>query len=281
MLARPVTRAPLPSRPAWHPSGFTALDRSGHHVVVLDRTLAPVARIPVPGSDGQSGWAVSADGSLAAVADLDRTVVVAADGTIAWHRESVIKRRGLPQTPAVHIDRDERLWLYVPDGDHIAVLSARTGEEIDRRGLSSCIGAGEFVAHPDRVHLGLSVAQGQDGTNSYWLHLDEGRIVARELPGETLAGVAPSGASYLDLPHLGTQLAIRRLADDHVLAGCAANHIPGFELRDRPVPGEGAWGAPGLASWLGPSGYRPNDGAGAYLDDDHVLIGVFTAAYDR
>jgi len=84
MLARPVTRAPLPSRPAWLPSGFTVLDRSGHHLVVLDRTLAPVARTPAPISDGRLGLAVSADGSLAAVASLDRTVVTAADGTIHW-----------------------------------------------------------------------------------------------------------------------------------------------------------------------------------------------------
>jgi len=161
------------------------------------------------------------------------------------------------------------------------VLDARTGQEIDRTGLSSCIGAGEFAAHPDGVHLALSVAQGQDGTNSYWLYLEEGRIVVRELPGEVVAGVAPSGAHYLDLPHLGAQVAIRRFADDHVLASCAANDIPGFELHDRPAPGEGAYRAPGLASWLGPSGYRPNDRAGAYLDDDHVLIGVFTAVYDK
>ncbi len=281
MLARPVIRAPLPGRPAWLPSGFTVLDRSGHHVVVLDRMLAPVARIPAPVSDGRPGLAVSADGSLAAVADLDRTVVTAADGTVHWQRESVIKPRGLPQTPAVYIDRDRHLWLYVPDGDHIAVFDARTGEEIDRRGLSSCIGAGEFVAHPDGVHLGLSVAQGQDGTNSYWLHLDEGRIAVRELPGETLAGVAPSGVHYLDLPHTDTQLAIRRFTDDRILARCAANDVPGFELHDRPGPGEGACDANGLASWLEPSGYRPNDGAGAYLDDDRVLVGVFTAAYHK
>ena len=91
MLARPVVRAPLPSRPGWLPSGFTVLDRSGHHLVVLDRTLAPVARIPAPVSDSRLGLAVSADGSLAAVASLDRTVVMAADGTIHWQRESVIK----------------------------------------------------------------------------------------------------------------------------------------------------------------------------------------------
>ncbi len=107
---------------------------------------------------------------------------------------------------------------HLPDGDHIAVLDARTGEEIDRRGLGSRTGAGEFAVHPDGVHLGLSVAQGQDGTDSYWLHLDEGRIAVRDLPGETLAGVAPSGIHYLDLPHLGAQLAIRRCAGAALVA---------------------------------------------------------------
>jgi hypothetical protein len=78
-----------------------------------------------------------------------------------------------------------------------------------------------------------------------------------------------------------TQLAIRRFADDHILASCTANNVPGFELHDRPGLDENAYDTNGLASWLEPSGYRLNDGAGAYLDDDHVLVGVFTAAYDK
>ena len=131
------------------------------------------------------------------------------------------------------------------------------------------------------VHRLTGVAQGQDGTNSYWLHLDEGRIAVRELPGETLAGVAPSGVCYLDLPHVDTQLAIRGFVDDHIVASCVANEIPGFELHDRPGLDEDARDADGLASWLGPSGYGPNDGAGAYLDEHHVLVGIFTAAYDK
>lgn len=72
------------------------LDRSGHHLVALDRTLTPVARIPAPISDGRLGVAVSTDGSLAAVANLNRAVVTAAGGTIHWQRESVIKPQGLP-----------------------------------------------------------------------------------------------------------------------------------------------------------------------------------------
>src|SRR5690349_15219479 len=124
MLARQVIRARLPGRPGWRPSGFTVLDRRGHQVLLLDRTLRTVASIPAPISEGPLGLAVSTDGSLAAFANLDRTVVTAADGTIRWQRESAIKPRGLPQTPAVYIDRDGRLWLYVPDGDHIAMFNA-------------------------------------------------------------------------------------------------------------------------------------------------------------
>jgi hypothetical protein len=83
VLARSVIRARLPYRSAWLPSGFTVLDRSGHQLVLLDRALAPVARIPAPISDGGLSWAVSADACLAAVASLDRTVVMTADGTVA------------------------------------------------------------------------------------------------------------------------------------------------------------------------------------------------------
>jgi hypothetical protein len=92
---------------------------------------------PTPIGDGPFEATVSTDGSLAAFASLDRTVVTAADGTIQWHRESVIKRQGMPQTPAVHIDRAGRLWLYAPDGGHLAVMDAQTGNEIDRTRLSS------------------------------------------------------------------------------------------------------------------------------------------------
>ncbi len=130
MFARPVIRVPLPSRPAWLPSGFTVLDRSGHHLAVLDRMLAPVARIPATISDGRLGLAVSADGSLAAVASLNRTVVTAADGRIHWQRESGIKPQGLPQTPAVYIDREGRLWLYVPDGTILPCLTPVPGRRL-------------------------------------------------------------------------------------------------------------------------------------------------------
>jgi hypothetical protein len=281
MLARSVHRVPLPGRPAWLPSGFAVPDQSGHQLLVLDRMLTLVARISDPISDGRFDATVSMDGSLAAFTSLARTVVTAADGTIRWEREFVIEHQGMPQNPAVHIDRAGRLWLYMPDGDHIAVFDAQTGDEIDRTGLSSCIGAGEFVAHPDGVHLGLSVAQGQDGTNSYWLHLDEGRIVVRDLPGETLASIAPSGVHYLDLPHVDTQLAIRRFVDDHVFASCAADAIPGFDPHARSGFDDGVPDADDDASGWGRSGYGLNDGAGAYLDDGHVLVGVFTGAYDK
>jgi hypothetical protein len=280
MLARSVIRQSLPGRPAWLPSGFTVLDRSGHQLLVLDRMLAPVARIPVPIDDDRFNATMSMDGTLAAFASLDHTVVTDADGTIHWQRESVIERQGLPQSPAVHIDMSGRLWLYVPDGDHIAAFNALTGDEIDRTGLSSSIGAGEFVPHPDRVHLGLSVAQGQDGTNSYWLHLAEDRIVVRELPGETLAGVSPSGVHYLDLPHVDTRLAIRRFVDDHIVASCAVDDIPGFEPYNCSRFNESPPEAARDTSSVGGSGYRLNDGASTYLDDDHVLLGVFTSAHN-
>ena len=277
MLARSVIRVPVPGRAAWLPAGFAVLDRSGHQLLVLDRMLALAARIPIPMRDDQLDVTVSADRSWAAFASLDRTVVTDADGSVIWQQECMIERQGLPQRPAVHFDGAEHLWLYVPDGDQIAVFDAQTGEEIDRAGLSSCIGAGEFVAHPGGQYLGLSVAQGQDGTNSYWLHLDGGRIVVRELPGETLADVAPSGVHYLDLPHVDKLLAIRSFDDDHILASCEADDIPGFEVHNLPslIDGPAA-----ELSWRGRSEYGLNDGAGAYLDDDHVLVGVVTAGHD-
>jgi hypothetical protein len=127
MLARSVIRVPLPGRPAWLPSGYAVLDESGRQLLVSDRTLAPVARIPVPIGDGRLDAAVSVDGSLAAFGSLDRTVVTAADGTIHWQRESVIKPQGLPQKPAVHIDRPGACGSMCQTGTTLPCSTPRPG----------------------------------------------------------------------------------------------------------------------------------------------------------
>lgn len=110
------------------------LDLSCHDLVLLDRALAPVARIPVPSGDDWLGWAVSADGSLAAVVSLDRTVVMAADGTIAWQRECVVKPQGLPQTPAVHIDGDGDCGSTCPTGTTLPCSTPGPGRRLTARG---------------------------------------------------------------------------------------------------------------------------------------------------
>lgn len=68
-------------------------------MLVLDRLLALVAHISAPISDGRFDATISMDGSLAAFASLDHTVVTAVDGTIRWQRKSVIKSQGLPRAP--------------------------------------------------------------------------------------------------------------------------------------------------------------------------------------
>ena len=87
-----LTESQNASRQAWVPTGFTVLDRSGHRLVVLDRALAPVARVPAPSSDGGLGWAASADGvsgtrprrhARGALAATSRRSIAAAAASIA------------------------------------------------------------------------------------------------------------------------------------------------------------------------------------------------------
>jgi hypothetical protein len=254
MRARLIRELSIPAQVdvSRSPGGFKAVDSDRRTVTLLDHDLNRTAEIPMPSGMGRLASSVSPDGTTVAFANLDDTLVTGSDGSLRWHHRQPLPRRGLPQWPAVHLDASGLLWLYVPYGDDLAVFDAADGRELSRVRLASSIGAGEFLAHPDGEQIGLSVAQGQDGTDSVWARFDGQTIVLRHLPGEQLADVVTSGEFYLDLPHNDGTIAIRSCTNDAIIAVCD-EQIPGFDWDN--------------AEWL----YLT---AGALITDDRLLIAV-------
>jgi hypothetical protein len=141
------------------------------------------------------------------------SVIVTADGRRVW-----------ATAPSPHADT----WEY--DGDEWVVFDAATGGVVARTTLD-CAAAGSFqILHPDGVHVGLSVGEGQDGTPGYWGHV-HGDVVKIMKIGErdrdrVLIDVDPGGRSYLTVAHLRGDVAIHNFDNDAIIAGIEAANLP-------------------------------------------------------
>ncbi|BCJ69139.1 hypothetical protein [Polymorphospora rubra] len=236
--------------------GWVVPQADGQAVTVLDDLLRPTARIPVPA--GGAPFEASVGDRHVAVVTLDHLAVVDLAGNLLWRRDQPVEAVGMPCTPNCHLDTRGMLWVYLPDGDHLAVFDAASGREIDRVELASQIGAATFWPHPDRTRVGLHVVMGQDGSYSWLVDLDGDRIVCRELAGECLSGFTSGGDRYLAMPHVDGELGIHDVATGTVVAGCAADGIPGYPTDPEYILIE----------------------AGAVVDDDLVIVGVNTDEYE-
>lgn len=156
------------------------------------------------GRDGRTLWEHEHD--CWGCGDLESgSVIVSADGTRVW-----------ASAPSPHAESE---WPY--DGDDWLVLDAASGDVVGMTRLD-CAAAGSFhVLHPDGVHVGLSVGEGQDGSPSYWGRLDGDLIDFRLIGGEdrdrALTAVSPSGKRYVTIAHEQYDLFIHDFGDDAVL----------------------------------------------------------------
>ena len=104
------------------------------------------------------------------------------------------------------ISPDGRMvWATVPSPDGADawwVLDASDGRVLGTAGLQ-CSAAGSVpVPHPDGVHIGLSVGEGQDGAEVYWGRWDgEVRVMRLDARDRVLCAVRPDGRHYLATPH--------------------------------------------------------------------------------
>jgi len=187
------------------------------------------------GRDGRTLWEHEHD--CWGCGDLESgSVIVSADGARVW-----------ASAPSPHAETDPMLPY---EGDDWLVFDAAGGDVVGITRLD-CAAAGSFhLLHPDGVHVGLSVGEGQDGSPSYWGRLDGDLIEYRLIGGEdrdrVLTAVSPSGRTYLTIAHEQYDLRVHSFGDDAVVGSYEVDdegdeglsYEAGFVTEDRVLAGE-------------------------------------------
>ncbi|MFJ9742950.1 hypothetical protein [Streptomyces sp. NPDC101166] len=100
------------------------------------------------------------------------------------------------------------------------VLDAGDGRELARLPLDSVAAGSHHLSHPDGVHMGLCVGEGQDGVRLHWARWDGGKLTAWDAGASAdriLADVHPGHPGFLSVEHYGSDLRLHAL-DGAVLA---------------------------------------------------------------
>jgi hypothetical protein len=176
-------------------------------LIVVDEQLAELKRFPLP-STWRGGHSVTPDLQLAAISQLDHVALIDADGREVWRRPHPAWGNSESESGSCWVNTDgARIWATVPpDADHNAdewwVLDAITGDVLGVAPLECRAAGSHHVPHPDGVHVGLSVGEGQDAVQVYWGRWDGRPIVTRlDSHSRVLVDVRPDGSQYLAMPH--------------------------------------------------------------------------------
>lgn len=149
---------------------------------------------------------VTPDLKRAALSERDHVAMIDSDGREVWQTHHHSWGNSDSESGSCWISPDGRMvWATVPspDGpDEWWVLDARDGRVIGKAPLE-CHAAGSHpVPHPDGIHIGLSVGEGQDGAEVYWGHwAGEPRVIRLNARDRVLCAVRPDGRHYLATPH--------------------------------------------------------------------------------
>ncbi|GHJ43486.1 hypothetical protein Cs7R123_08280 [Catellatospora sp. TT07R-123] len=112
-------------------------------------------------------------------------------------------------------------------GDQWWAIDAATGSIVGRRWLG-CEATGSVThRHPDGVHMGLDVGEGQDGSRIYWASHDDG-VVQVSTTGDVsraLAALHPDGDAYVTVPRDSDGISVHDFATRTVIA-----HRPNGDL---------------------------------------------------
>lgn len=205
--------------------------------------------------------AVAPDLSFAVFSGETAIRAVGRDGRTLWEHEHDCWGCGDLESGSVIVSAGgKRVWASAPspheggdglyDGDDWLVFDAAGGEVVGMTRLD-CAAAGSFhLLHPDGVHVGLSVGEGQDGSPSYWGRLDGDLIDFRLIGGEdrdrVLTAVSPSGKTYVTVAHEQYDLRVHGFGDDAVLGTYEVDeeaeeflgYEAGYVAEDRILAGE-------------------------------------------
>ncbi|MFF3741211.1 hypothetical protein [Streptomyces sp. NPDC002566] len=232
-----------------------------HEVLAGERAPTAVFPLPWPGWD-RGVHSVSPDGSFAVFSGQRAIRAVGRGGETLWeyrhgcwgpeigHPHSGDEQevcRGLEHGSCRVSDDGGLVWAHVVgaeadtgagDGngegedektwgtERWVVLDARDGRELARLPLDSVAAGSHHLSHPDGVHVGLCVGEGQDGVRVYWARWDGEKLTAWDVgtPADRiLADVHPRHAGFLTVDHYGSDLRLHAL-DGSVLATAEPDH---------------------------------------------------------
>ena len=226
MLAVLVAEASFPERSsAWRfpGAGWVVHTPPRAELVVVDETLAKRARFQLP-SAWRAVHCVTPDLGYAAVSERDRVLLIDATGRSVWEVKHHPWGDSDSECGSCWVSTDgNQVWATMPNADgpdEWRVIDVRSGRVLDRAALA-CHAAGSHpLGHPDGLHVGLSVGEGQDGCEVYWGRWNSGRLLVSRLDDRSrvLADVHPNGRSYFTTPHDGTAVALHAFPGGGVLA---------------------------------------------------------------
>ncbi|MCP2311573.1 hypothetical protein [Kitasatospora paracochleata] len=217
---------------------------------ILDPEFDPVRQYDL--GEHISSFAVSPDLSRVVVGGKDHIRLVDEHGNVLWSVQHAPWGTGYSYSgscefsadgktiwatvPETELDSDEEDGLWEDDevaaassggwsapegwGDQWWVMDATSGRIIGRKWLGCEATGSATLRHPDQVHMGLSVGEGQDGSRIYWGSLDEGslHVATTGDVSRALADVHPDGSAYLTLPRDSDGLTIHDFSSRAVIA---------------------------------------------------------------
>jgi hypothetical protein len=191
-------------------------------------TATPLVSFAEPWPDDKSfaSFDVCSDRTYAVFAGRTSMRAVDSDGRQQWEYPYL---RPLTDTTrgSITVTADGlRVWATFPaettsDGlDHWLVLASKDGTVLAEATIEA-IGVGaEHFQHPDGVHVGLSVGEGQDGARVFWGRIEKGQLHHWQAGNDLgLADLSPSGDRYLTITHDQSEAAA--VAADRTTTGFA------------------------------------------------------------
>lgn len=170
------------------------------------------------------------------------SAAVSGDGRLVWAHV-----RG-PLGSDKDTEDEQEVWL---------VLNATDGEVLGRANTMTVASGSEHTPHPDPTQMGLSIAEGEEGSPVLWGRWDGQQLTTGHLGIERIIlGVSPSGRHLLTVPVGQWSLSLQRVEDGLVLRK--------LEAKDTLPPHPGSTGEDRVY-W---------DYEAAFVDEDTVVAGT-------
>lgn len=191
-------------------------------LIAIDHHLQDLARFRLP-EDALGNHAIAPDLGLAAISGRSRVVAIDRAGRQVWEVPHPSWGRGDSERGACWFSADgQSVWAHVPTTngpDEWHLLDAKG--RLRGRVPLSCYSAGSnVIRHPDGNRVGLSVGEGQDGSETYFGRLEDGQPVVERLDDRSrvLAAFSPDGDHFLTTPHTSGPIQLHRVSDRAVIA---------------------------------------------------------------